>query len=113
MGRGWMPLALAAVLAVSLTACGTGNDETDGAMAGQAGYSRTGRAGYTVGQRGVDDYMEDGRYTVGSDGQVRGTDRTPTRDLSKKARDMLRDAENAARDVGRGVERATEDIMNG
>ena len=113
MGKQWMALALAGALAVTLTACGTKETKTDEAMTGQAGYARTGRAGYTAGQRGVDDYMEDGRYTAGSDGQVRGTDRTPTRDLSKKARDMLRDAENAARDVGRGVERATEDIMNG
>ena len=108
MGRGWMALALAAALAVTLTACGTGSDKTDTAAESRTGYARMGRAGY----RGVYDYMEDARYTAGSDGQVRGTDRTPTRDLSQEARDMLRDAGDAARDVGRGVEKAARDIMD-
>ena len=108
MGKGWTALALAAVLAVTLTACGTGEDKTDSAAESRTSYARMGRAGY----RGVYDYMEDARSTAGSDGQVRGTDRTPTRDLSQEARDMLRDAGNAARDVGRGVEKAAKDIMD-
>lgn len=107
MGRGWMTLALAAALAVTLTACGAGGDKTDGAAESRTGYARMGRAGY----RGVYDYMEDARYTAGSDGQVRGVDRTPTRDLTQDARDMLRDAGDAARDVGRGVEKAAKDMM--
>ena len=116
MGRQWTALALAGVLAVTLTACGSDKNMTDtsstGSMAGQAGYARTGRAGYANRGRVTNDYMEDARYRAGSDGKVDGKDSTTSRDLTQDARDMLRDAGDAARDVGRGVENAAKDIMN-
>ena len=115
MGRQWTALALAGALAVTLTSCGTNKDmtnaNTSGSVAGQAGYARTGRAGYTARERVAHDYMEDARYRAGSDGQVNGRDSTTSRDLTQDARDMLRDAGDAARDVGRGVENAAKDIM--
>lgn len=112
MGRQWTALALAGALAVTLTACGSSKTDSEG-TAGQANYARTGRAGYTAGQRAVNNYMEDARYRAGSDGQVLKRDSSAlSRDLTQDARDMLRDAGDAARDVGRGVENATKDIMN-
>ena len=115
MGRQWTALALAGALAVTLTACGSNKDMTDnnttGSMAGQTGYARTGRAGYTNRGRVTNDDMEDARYRAGSDGKVDGRDSTTSRDLTQDARDMLRDAGDAARDVGRGVENAAKDIV--
>ena len=115
MGRQWTALALAGALAVTLTACGSSEDmantNSSGSMAGQAGYARTGRAGYSGRGRVTNDYMEDARYRAGSDGQLDGMDRAMSRDLTRDARDMLRDAGDAARDVGRGVENAAKDIM--
>ena len=116
MGRQWTALALAGVLAVTLTACGSDKNMTDtnssGSMAGQTGYARAGRAGYANRSRAATDYMEDARYQAGSDGKVDGKDSTTSRDLTQDARDMLKDAGDAARDVGRGMEKAAKDIMN-
>ncbi len=111
MGRQWMTLALAGALAVTLTACGAGEDKT-GDMTNQTSYARTGRAGYAQDWRTASDYMKDARYSAGSDGQVHDRDSSTARDFTQDARDMLRDAGDAVKDAGKDVRNAAKDIMN-
>ena len=110
-----LALALALALTGTLTACGrtdrvrdtdpmTGSSVT-GRMSKRSAQDRTG---------GAWDYLDDARYTAGSNGKVYGGDgNTVTRDLTQGARDVVRGAEDAARDIGRGVGDAARDIGSG
>ena len=60
---------------------------------------------------GRQNYMDDGRYTAGSNGQVYSRDgSTVSRDLTRGARDIVRDTEDVLDDVGRGIGNAARDI---
>ena len=110
-----LALALALTLTGTLTACGRtdtvkGVDPMNGnTIVGKVNRSydstRTGKAW---------DYLDDARYTAGSNGKVYGSDGNPiTRDLTQGARDMIRGAGNAVGDMGRGVGNAVGDVGRG
>lgn len=107
--------ALALVLAGTLTSCArkepmyTGSNSTDRISSGQVSrrYDQT-----TTGK--ARDFLDDARYSAGSNGKVYGGDgNTVTRDLTQGARDIVRGAGDAIGDVGRGVGDAVQDIGNG
>lgn len=104
-------LALTLVLTGALTACDSKNNtmadrrsSTNGTYTGQVSrqYDQSGKAW---------DYLDDARYSAGSNGKVYGGDgNSVTRDLTQGARDLTRNTENAARDLGRGVGDAARDV---
>lgn len=113
-------LALAFALAGTLTACSNRDPNTttggsasgSGASAGQVSrrYNTTMNQGrdYFYGRQ---NYMDDGRYTAGSNGQVYSRDgSTVSRDLTRDAREIVRDAGDAVGDVGRSIGNAARDI---
>jgi len=128
--KNWMIVPVAAALAVSLTACGARDTDTNGTNQGSgtqngatasgttASGSRTGTNGYTPGrtstQRGTDryrDFVQDGRYTAYSDGTVapnNGWDLNRELDrmddgLRDGMQNFWNDTKNAARDLGDGI----------
>lgn len=112
-------LALALTLVGSLAACsndknpGNNNGSTTGsgtngsaASAGQVGRRYGGQSAYDSRS-----YLDDGRYTAGSNGQVYGSDgNTLSRDLTQGARDIVRGAGDAIGDIGRGIGDAARDV---
>ena len=101
-------LALALLLTGALTACGGDRPASDGggtnASAGQV-TRRYDRAR---------DYLDDGRYTAGTDGRVRSGDGNPAaRDLTRDARDLTRGAKEGAEELSRAAGQAGKDLKNG
>lgn len=138
MRKNWIALPMALALAVTLTACSNSDNKGGGTAGsaggsdngpssgttGQTGYSYTGRTGYgpygasggpdqrSAGQWPANDYLNDGRYTAGDDGQVMGGGDSAGRDLTQGARDMIRGAGDAVEDVGDGIRNATRDVLD-
>lgn len=108
-----LALALALTLTGTLTACGrtdtmNTNSRTGSTMTGQVSQRSVNPSGKAW------DYLDDARYTAGSNGKVYGNDGNPiTRDLTQGARDIVRGTENAMDDLGRGVGDAARDVGNG
>ena len=105
-------LALALTLTGALTACGGDRPASDGggtnASAGQVTRRQETR------EDRLRDFLDDGRYTAGTDGRVRSGDGNPAaRDLTRDARDLARGAKKGAEDLGRAAGRAGEDLKNG
>ncbi|MGI5963000.1 MAG: hypothetical protein ACOX7N_04690 [Lawsonibacter sp.] len=129
MKERWIATALALGLAVTLTACSdsgkdSGNMEGSGNMSGSVSQARNsvpGRTGYEAGGSGkattrhrtAYDYLNDGQYTAGKDGQVKDPTKYTTRDWTQDARDLMRDAGNAVGDAGKAVGDAVGDLGNG
>lgn len=108
-------LALALTLTGTLTACGR-TDTVKGVdpMTGNTVVGKVNRSYDSTRTGKAWDYLDDARYTAGSNGRVYGGDGNAfTRDLTQGARDIVRGTENAAKDVGRGVEDAARDVGNG
>lgn len=126
--------ALALALAGSLAACSNRDPNANGgtapgATSGTAGSAASGTTGGTAngsvsGTPGTVSrrysgqsiyngrtYIDDGRYTAGSNGQVYDRDGSAgARDLTRDARDIVRDAGDAIGDVGRGIGDVARDI---
>lgn len=128
MKRSVIALALALTMAGTLTACSTdrgpgGNDANGSVSNGSVSNGSAAGSGTTTGQvsrrYGLQDsyvrsYLDDGRYTAGSNGQVYGTGRSPiSRDMTQDARNIVRDTGDALEDVGRGVGNAIRDMTGG
>ena len=108
-------LALALTLTGTLTACGR-TDTVKGVdpMTGNTVIGKVNRSYDNTRTGKAWDYLDDARYSAGSNGKVYGGDgNTVTRDLTQGARDIVRGAGNAIGDVGRGVGDAARDIGNG
>lgn len=137
MKKQTIALALALTMVGTLAACSTeknpgssganNGSTTGGATSGTNGSaggttSGSGSAGQvtrrynTTMNQGQDyfygnSYMDDGRYTAGSNGQVYSRDdNAVSRDLTRDARDIVRDAGDAIGDIGRGIGNAARDI---
>lgn len=119
----WTAAILALGLAATLTACGT-SDRND-AMTGEAGQARNsgtygttaGKAsygkGHTTQRRTAYDYLNDGRYEAGKDGQVDGKTSSAARDYTQDARDLMRDTGEAIGDAGKAVGDAMDRLGGG
>lgn len=120
MKKGWIAGALALGLAVTLTACGTSgqNDTTAGKARNSGAYgAAAGRAAYEKGQaaqrRTAYDYLNDGHYAAGKNGQVDGKTDGMARDYTQDARDLMRDTGEAVGDAGRAVGDALDELGGG
>lgn len=108
-----LALALALTLTGTLTACGrtdtmNTNSRNGSTMTGQVSQRSVNPSGKAW------DYLDDARYTAGSNGKVYGNDGNPiTRDLTQGARDIVRGTGDAVGDVGRGVGNAVGDVGRG
>ena len=110
-----LALALALTLTGTLTACGR-TDTVKGVdpMNGNTVIGKVNRSYDSTRTGKAWDYLDDARYTAGSNGKVYGSDGNPiTRDLTQGARDMVRGAGNAVGDMGRGVGNAVGDVGRG
>lgn len=110
-----LALALALTLTGTLTACGR-TDTVKGVdpMTGNPIVGKVNRSSEPNRTGKAWDYLDDARYTAGSNGKVYGNDGNPiTRDLTQGARDMVRGAGDAVGDVGRGVGNAVGDVGRG
>lgn len=108
--------ALSLALLGALTSCGRTSTPNNSALNGSNANSTTGQVSrrYYKNSMSNHDYMDDGRYTAGSSGQVYGGDGNPvTRDLTQGARDIVRDTGDALGDMGRGVGKAAKDLGRG
>ena len=111
--------ALALGLAVTLTACGTTtqNETTAGKASNDAYGSAAGRVAYekskAAQRRTAYDYLNDGHYAAGKDGQVDGKTDANTRDYTQDARDLMRDTSDAVGDAGRAVGDALDELGGG
>ena len=123
MKQQWMVTALALGLAVTLTACGRDSGSTAN-MTGTAGQTRTTTQGATAGRAAYDrthttqrrtayDYLNDGRYEAGKDGQVDGKTSSAARDYTQDARDLMRDTGEAIGDAGKAVGDAMDRLGGG
>lgn len=116
-------LALALALAGTLTACSTDKNPGTGGTSGTTGgtASGSGSAGQVTRRYNTDTnqsrsnsyngqtYLDDGRYSAGSNGQVyRGG--SASRDLTRDAQDIVRDTGDAIGDIGRGIGDAARDL---
>lgn len=138
MKKSMAALALALVLAGTLTACsnrdpnasnggstnagansgvtsGTNGSAGSGATSGTGSISGTpGTVSRRYGGESVYNgrtYFDDGRYTAGSNGQVYGREGgAVSRDLTRDARDIVRDAGDAIGDIGRGIGDVARDV---
>ena len=98
MRRAWIALALSLALIGSLSACGRDDEEN---------HSGTARAA-----RRAEQFVRDGSYSAGKDGQLRGGE-GPAEDLEEDLKALMRKAEKAARDTEQRAEDAARDLDGG
>ena len=125
MNKTLIALALALAMTGSLTACssdrdlnGSGDPGNGSGVNGSVsnGSASTGQVARRYDSRTdyARDYLNDGRYAAGTNGQVYGTGGGAlSRDMTRDARNIVRDAGDAVGDVGRGVGNAIGDMTRG
>ena len=118
MNGRWITLASAAVLMVTLTACGGQTNQMDKRSGGENRMVQENRAGME--RKSYETGFGNGKYWAGGDGHVTHRPKHAESEWEKMGRqlqdgfdDLINGAGDAAGDLGRGGKNAVQDVGRG